>query len=124
MRTRPMGKDGPQVPVICHGAWPLGGGFGAVPEEQAIATVRASLDAGLTFIDTAESYRGSEALIGPDLIDTALGLRIDPFRPAHLDPGFDARNLSVFDQDIGLTVKFFGRIQHAPAMDENPRHCS
>jgi aryl-alcohol dehydrogenase-like predicted oxidoreductase len=64
MQTRALGKDGPQVPVICLGAWPLGGGFGAVAEEQALATVRAALDAGMTFIDTAEGYRGSEALIG------------------------------------------------------------
>ena len=64
MQTRALGKDGPQVPVICFGAWPLGGGFGAVPEDRALATVRAALDAGMTFIDTAEGYRGSETLIG------------------------------------------------------------
>jgi aryl-alcohol dehydrogenase-like predicted oxidoreductase len=33
-------------------------------EEQAVATVRASLDAGMTFLDTAESYRTSESLVG------------------------------------------------------------
>ena len=31
---------------------------------------------------TIADLTGREALIGPDLIDTALGLRIDPFRPA------------------------------------------
>ena len=64
METRALGKNGPQVPVICFGGWPLGGGLGAVPEEQAVATVRASLDAGMTFLDTAESYRTSESLVG------------------------------------------------------------
>ena len=64
METRPLGKEGPQVPVVCFGTWPLGGGFGDVPRDRAIATVRAALDVGLTFIDTAEGYRGSEELIG------------------------------------------------------------
>ncbi len=64
METRGLGKDGPQVPVICFGAWPIGGGMGAVDEAQAIATVQAALDAGVTFIDTAEAYRASEAIIG------------------------------------------------------------
>ena len=64
METRALGKDGPQVPVICFGAWPLGGGLGEVPDDEAIATVRAALDVRMTFIDTAQSYRASESLIG------------------------------------------------------------
>ena len=67
METRQLGKNGPHVPVICLGAYPIGGGMGPVPEEQAIATVRAALDVGMTFIDTAESYRYSESLIGKAL---------------------------------------------------------
>ena len=64
METRALGKNGPQVPVICFGGWPLGGAMGAMSEEQAVATVRASLDAGMTFLDTTESYRTSESLVG------------------------------------------------------------
>ena len=64
METRALGRDGPHVPAICFGAWPLGGAMGAISEEQAIATMQAAIDAGLTFIDTAESYRRSESLIG------------------------------------------------------------
>ena len=64
MQTRQLGKDGPEVPVICFGTWPLGGGMGAIPEDQAIVTVKTALDIGLTFIDTAEGYRNSEELIG------------------------------------------------------------
>ena len=67
MRTRPLGKDGPEVPVICFGTYPLGGGFGAIPEVQAISTVHAALDAGLTFIDTAEGYSDAEPLLGKAL---------------------------------------------------------
>ena len=64
METRSLGKDGPQVPIVCFGAWPLGGAMGALAEDQAINTVRAALDVGMTFIDTAASYRDSETLIG------------------------------------------------------------
>lgn len=67
MRTRQLGKYGPQVPVICFGALPLGGGMGAVPEKQAIETTHAALDCGITFIDTAEAYRTSESVLGKAL---------------------------------------------------------
>ena len=67
MRTRQLGKHGPQVPVICFGTLPLGGGMGAVPEKQAIETVHAALDCGMTFIDMAEVYGGSEATVGKAL---------------------------------------------------------
>ncbi len=65
--TRILGADGPQVPVICFGAWPLGGGMGPVDEQLGIRTVHAALDAGLTFIDTAEMYRTSESVLGKAL---------------------------------------------------------
>ena len=55
------------MPVICLGTWPLGGGMGAVSEEQAIATVRAAIEVGVTFIDTAERYYVSESFIGKAL---------------------------------------------------------
>ncbi|MBM3935454.1 MAG: aldo/keto reductase, partial [SAR202 cluster bacterium] len=64
MQTRQLGKNGPQVPVICLGTWGLGGGFSPIPEEQAIATIQAAIDSGITFLDTAENYREGPALIG------------------------------------------------------------
>ena len=67
MDTRVLGKNGPQVSVICFGAWPISGSMGAVPERQAIATVQAALDVGMTFMDTAEGYRTSESLVGKAL---------------------------------------------------------
>ena len=67
METRPLGKDGPQVSTICFGAYPIGGDLGVVPESQAIATVQAAVDAGMTFIDTAEGYGTSESLVGKAL---------------------------------------------------------
>jgi myo-inositol catabolism protein IolS len=67
MKSRRLGKHGPNVPVICLGAWPLGGGMGDLPEKQIIDTVHAALDCGVTFIDTAEGYRTSEAVLGKAL---------------------------------------------------------
>ena len=67
METRPLGKNGPQVSIICFGAYPIGGNMGAVPESQAIATVQAAVDAGMTFIDTAEGYGTSESILGKAL---------------------------------------------------------
>lgn len=64
MDDRPLGNDGPRIPVITFGAWPIGGGLGAVDEATAIATVRRALDLGITAIDTAEYYRTSEAIVG------------------------------------------------------------
>ena len=65
--TRTLGKDGPEVSVICLGTWGLGGGMGAIEEKQAIRTVHAALDSGVNFIDTAEGYRTSEAMLGKAL---------------------------------------------------------
>jgi aryl-alcohol dehydrogenase-like predicted oxidoreductase len=69
MERRQLGKDGPMVSVIGFGAWPIGGGMGAVDEQTSIATVRAAIDNGITLIDTAQAYRTSEALIGKALKD-------------------------------------------------------
>ena len=67
MITRQLGKDGPEVSAICFGAWPIGGGLGAVPEDQGIATVKAAIEVGMTFIDTAEGYQTSESVLGKAL---------------------------------------------------------
>ena len=67
MEFRQLGKDGDNVPVIGFGAWPIGGGMGTVSEQTAISTVHTAIDAGITLVDTAQAYRGSEALIGKAL---------------------------------------------------------
>ena len=67
MEKRQLGKDGDHVSVIGFGAWPIGGAMGAVDKGEAISTVHAVLDRGITLIDTAQSYRVSEAIIGKAL---------------------------------------------------------
>ena len=44
MEYRQLGTDGPQIPVIGLGAWPIGGGMGIVDERNAIDTIHASID--------------------------------------------------------------------------------
>jgi aryl-alcohol dehydrogenase-like predicted oxidoreductase len=58
-----MGRD---AGVIGLGAWQLGADWGEVSEADAHATLQAAVDAGVTFIDTADVYGDgrSEQLVG------------------------------------------------------------
>ena len=67
MESRALGSGGPRVTVLGFGAWPIGGGLGRIEKAQAVAAVRAALDAGIAMVDTAEAYRTSEALVGEAL---------------------------------------------------------
>jgi aryl-alcohol dehydrogenase-like predicted oxidoreductase len=69
METRQLGKNGPQVPVIGFGAWPIGGGMGPVKETSAKRTLHHALNSGVTLVDTAEAYRTSESVIGRALAE-------------------------------------------------------
>ena len=69
MEYRPLGRDGPDVSVLGFGAWPIGGGMGEVDTGVAVAAVRAAIDLGVTFIDTAQAYRTSETVLGKALKD-------------------------------------------------------
>ena len=89
MRTRKLGKDGAEVSVICFGAWPIGGGMGEVDERQAIATTHGAIDSGVTFIDTAESYRSSEEVLGRALV----GRRGDVFLATKISGDHSAEHI-------------------------------
>jgi aryl-alcohol dehydrogenase-like predicted oxidoreductase len=73
MRTRRLGDSDLQVSALGLGCWPLGGGagWGDIDEAQAIATIHAALDLGITFFDTAEGYNAgrSEEIVGRALCD-------------------------------------------------------
>ncbi|MGW4797009.1 aldo/keto reductase [Nonomuraea sp. NPDC004297] len=67
MRCRTLGEHGPKVSIIGFGAMTLAPGIYAnVTEDEAVATLTAAIDAGMTFIDTADIYGDgySERLIG------------------------------------------------------------
>lgn len=57
MRTRPIGSSGIQASVVGLGTWPIGGWmWGGSDDDASIRAIRAGLDAGITFVDTAPAY--------------------------------------------------------------------
>ncbi|MFM1998020.1 MAG: D-threo-aldose 1-dehydrogenase [Planctomycetota bacterium] len=66
MQTRPLGSTGLEVPILAFGASSLGQEFRSVTLDEALGSVRAALDCGLSLIDTSPFYgRGmSEVLLG------------------------------------------------------------
>jgi aryl-alcohol dehydrogenase-like predicted oxidoreductase len=66
MQTRRLGKTGFEVSEIGFGAWAIGGSWGETDDDESLAALNAAVDAGVTFIDTADVYGDgrSERLIG------------------------------------------------------------
>ncbi|QYR20508.1 aldo/keto reductase [Paenibacillus sp. sptzw28] len=61
MKVRHLGKNGPEISVIGFGSWAIGGGgwasaWGSQDDQLSIESIRAALDAGITFYDTAAIY--------------------------------------------------------------------
>jgi aryl-alcohol dehydrogenase-like predicted oxidoreductase len=88
MEQRRLGRTGRSVGVVGLGAWQLGGDWGEVGEDDALAVLHAAVDAGVNLIDTADVYGDgrSEQLIGrllaerPDaglLVATKMGRRVE-----------------------------------------------
>src|SRR5450759_5313009 len=92
MESRQLGRTGRQVGVIGLGCWQLGADWGAVSEQDALATLHAAVDAGVNFLDTADVYGDgrSEELVGRLLrergdaglaVATKMGRRAEPHVP-------------------------------------------
>lgn len=73
MEARALGKTGLPVSVIGLGCWQFGGDWGEVSDADAMATLHAAADAGVTFFDTADVYGDgrSERLVGRFLAERA-----------------------------------------------------
>ena len=71
MEKRSFARMGRTVGVIGLGAWQLGADWGSVSEDDALATLGAAVDAGVSFIDTADVYGDgrSEQVIGAFIKD-------------------------------------------------------
>jgi len=69
MKYRKLGKTGWKVSAVSMGCWGIGGQWGEVSEKQAIATIKAALDAGVNLFDTADAYGmgQSERFVGKAL---------------------------------------------------------
>ena len=95
MESRQLGRTKRQVSVIGLGCWQLGADWGNVGEDDAMAVLHSALDAGVTFLDTADVYGDgrSETLVGRVLgerggevpggltVATKMGRRADPHAP-------------------------------------------
>jgi aryl-alcohol dehydrogenase-like predicted oxidoreductase len=99
MRARTLGGTGREVSEVGFGAWQIGADWGDVGEDEAIATLHAAADAGVTFFDTADVYGDgrSERLVGrlareregePLTVATKMGRRLGQtvanYSPEHL----------------------------------------
>jgi aryl-alcohol dehydrogenase-like predicted oxidoreductase len=117
MEQRTLGRTGRPVSVVGLGTWQLGADWGDVTEEDALAVLAASADAGVTFFDTADVYGDgrSESLIGRFLADrpghgitvvTKMGRRVDQVPENYVLDHFRAwtersrRNLGVDTLDL------------------------
>ncbi|GAA4834031.1 aldo/keto reductase [Luteimicrobium xylanilyticum] len=89
-----LGRTGRLVSVVGLGTWQLGTDWGDVSEADAHAVIDASLEAGVTFVDTADVYGDgrSEQLIGsylaehPDAqvtVATKMGRRVEQVPEAY-----------------------------------------
>jgi aryl-alcohol dehydrogenase-like predicted oxidoreductase len=57
MRTTNLGASGITASVMGLGTWAIGGwGWGGTQEQESIAAIKASIDLGVTLIDTAPAY--------------------------------------------------------------------
>ena len=97
MQTRELGRSGLRVSPLGLGCMGLSYGYGpATDRTEAIALLRAAVEQGVTFFDTAEAY-------GPFLNEELLGEALAPFRDqlviatkfgfkdGHADAGLDSR---------------------------------
>ena len=103
IHTRPFGRTGWNVSDIGFGAWAIGGAWGDVAESDARDALFAALEAGTTFIDTADVYGDgrSERIIREVLkewrgtrpiVATKAGRRLSP----HVADGYNRANLEAF----------------------------
>ncbi|HET9672107.1 MAG TPA: aldo/keto reductase, partial [Actinomycetota bacterium] len=104
MRTRRLGSGGPELSVIGFGAWEAGGTAWGPNESDGsvVAAMRAALDAGIDWIDTAEVYGDgeSERLVGRAIRgrrdDVTIASKVAPtpegsgFRPEQIRAACDA----------------------------------
>jgi aryl-alcohol dehydrogenase-like predicted oxidoreductase len=103
MRNHAFGRTSFTVGEIGFGAWQIGGSWGDVSEADGSKALEAALDAGVTFIDTADVYGDgrSEKIIagvlksrGGDrpMVATKAGRRLNP----HVADGYTKANLEGF----------------------------
>jgi aryl-alcohol dehydrogenase-like predicted oxidoreductase len=103
MREHKFGRTEFTVSDIGFGAWQIGGSWGEVSEADGRAALNAALDAGMTFVDTADVYGDgrSEKIIAEVLkarggkrpmVASKAGRRLNP----HAADGYTKANIEAF----------------------------
>jgi len=98
-----LGRTGRDVGVVGLGCWQLGADWGEVGDDQAMDILRAAVDSGVTFLDTADVYGDgrSERFIGqllrerPDaglVVGTKMGRRAPQVAENYTPDAFRAWN--------------------------------
>ncbi len=127
MREHSFGRTEFTVSDIGFGAWQIGGSWGEVSEEDGRAALNAALDAGMTFIDTADVYGDgrSEKIIAEVLkarggkrpmVASKAGRRLNP----HVADGYTKANIEAFiDRSLkNLEIDSLDLVQlHCPPTD-------
>ncbi|GAB4519682.1 MAG: aldo/keto reductase [Anaerolineae bacterium] len=127
MKYRMLGRTGYNVSEISFGAWAIGGTWGHVPEDDAMAALNEAIDQGINFIDTADVYGDgrSERFIAQLLKDrpeeiivaTKAGRRLSP----HTAEGYaDQAQMTAFVERSlkNLDVEALDLVQlHCPPTD-------
>ena len=114
MKTRHLGAKGPDVSAIGLGCMGMSEVYGPADEGEAIATVHAALDAGVTLIDTGDFYAmgANEMLVGRALKGRRDKAFVQVKFGAQRDPsgawiGYDARPSAV-KTALAYTLKRLG----------------
>ena len=126
MNYRALGRTGWKVSDVSFGAWAIGGAWGNVDDAESLAALRAAVDGGVNFIDTADVYGmgRSERLIAQlkrerkeeIVVATKAGRRLSP----HTAEGYNERNLTEFIEDSlkNLATDCLDLVQlHCPPTD-------
>jgi aryl-alcohol dehydrogenase-like predicted oxidoreductase len=104
MQRRELGSTGWDVTEVGLGTWTMGGSWSEATDEECRAAVRAALDSGVNFLDTADVYGGgrAERVIADVLADydaeeriyvaTKAGRQLDP----HTADRYDHEHLEGF----------------------------
>ncbi|MGH8162062.1 MAG: aldo/keto reductase, partial [Gammaproteobacteria bacterium] len=60
MQTRTLGPDGPQVSALGLGCMGMSEFYGVGDDKESVAVIHRALDAGVNFLDTADTYGAGE----------------------------------------------------------------
>jgi len=99
MLTRKLGKNGLEVSALGFGCMGMSFGYGpAADRQQAISVIRAAVERGVTFFDTAEAY-------GPFTNEEIVGEALAPFRG-----------------QVVIATKFGFDLDAFPGLNSRPEH--